>query len=293
MGQSVCSTGSAVIPYSSGTFTYTAVVPTTSADDPGGILWWLVPDGCIMPANATLNPSDAAISLCVMEAVCAASVKVTQSLLTETSTTHIDSPATSPSAVAVNTGSPTAGASVPAQGGGGGGNSGSSGSSGSNSGQGTGQGAGGGGQGNGGNSNSASPAGSPQGDVLVTSTIPPPVVIGTSTYSATTEAGGSSVYIIGGQTLTVGSTITIGSGTAATTIALVTSSGNTEVVVNGHTETLPPPKTITTSQGIGNAIISGIGGTSATGAPVFTGDAKRWMPTELFLVLMHIALLLC
>jgi len=290
MGQSVCSTGSAVIPYSSGTFTFQTVASPTSADDPGGILWWLAPDGCYMPPNPTLNPTDAAISLCTAVGICAAQVKVTASLFTDTSTTHIDSPATtSQPAIGVNNGvTSSAAARIVAS---------QTPSSGANSNPGSGSGQGQQGQqGQGGNGNSAGPGANPPGGTPVTSTIPPPVVIGSSTFSATTVAGGSTAFVIGGQTLGLGSTITVGSGAAATTIALVTSGGNTEVVVNGKTQTLPPPTTTTVTPGVGSAIMSGLSGSghgsSATGAPLFTGNADGRTPPEFYWIIIPMTLLL-
>lgn len=311
MGQSVCSTGSAVIPYPSGTFTATSVGTSTSADDPGGLLWTLVTDGCVVAPDPSRVPNDAAPKLCSIFGVCPANVKTTASFLTETSTSHIDSaPATSPVPAQPaksptgnsNPGSAIVSAAVGAaskaasSGSGSGGNTGansggsnsggssgseSSGSGNSNSGSSQGQGASNN-NGQSSNNNGAAPAASPQGQAQPT---PAPVVVGGSTYSASV-AGGSTVYNVGGQTLAAGSTIVVGSGPSATTIALQASAGNTQVVVNGKTSTLTGAaatlapvviggSTVTPSVAAGGSTVLNVGGsTVALGSTITLGSGS-------------------
>jgi hypothetical protein len=61
------------------------------------------------------------------------------------------------------------------------------------------------------------------------------VISGTAYYPITPSSGSNSVYHIGSQTLALGSTITVGSGSAAQTIALQTTNGKTELVVGSST----------------------------------------------------------
>lgn len=81
----------------------------------------------------------------------------------------------------------------------------------------------------------------------------PAITIGSSTISANS----ASQYIIAGQTLVPGSSITLGSGISTTVIALQTSGSNTVLVVGSSSSTLvkaaatvPPPITV------GNSVIT-------------------------------------
>lgn len=307
MGQSVCSTGSAVIPYPSGTFTTTSVASPTSADDPGGLLWTLVTDGCVVAPDPTRVPNDAAPKLCSLFGICPANVKTTASFLTETSTSHINSaPAGSPAPAQPAKSSPgnsnpgsaivsaavgaalKAASSNPSAAAGsgsgsgsnpgsnsGGSNSGSSGSGSSNSGSSQGQGTS--------NNNGAAPAASPHGQTQAT---PAPVVVGDSTLSASVGAGGSTIYNVGGQTLALGSTVVLGSGPSATTIAFQASAGNAQVVVNGKTSALPATagtpaavvvggSTVTPSVAAGGNTVLNVGGsTVALGSTITIGSGS-------------------
>lgn len=265
MGQPVCSTGKAVIPYNPEVVTATTVQASTSSDDPGGLLWTLLTDGCYMPANSTRNPNDAAPKLCSEIALCPENIKATASFLTETSTSHVDEPPKTPVPVQDPHSSPAPGSSP----GPGSGNS----NPGPNQGQ------------ENGNSNPAAPASISKGQTQAT---PPPVVVGGSTYSASVGAGGSTVYNIGGHTLAAGSAIVIGSGPSATTVALQAAGTNTQVIVNGQTSAPPNSwinpgptpfvvggMTITPVVGSGGSMIMSVGGTSvAVGSTITMGSGS-------------------
>jgi hypothetical protein len=127
----------------------------------------------------------------------------------------------------------------------------------------------------------------------VLSTNPVAVVVsGTAYYPIVISSGRSSVYHIGSQTLAVGSTITVGSGSSAQTIALQTSNGNTELVVGGSTSILSTGESSstvaagvgvnttsgvvatlsTTNQDLSGTINSGLGGTAS--APIVTTSSS-------------------
>ena len=280
VGQSVCSSGSAVIPWSSTGFTYPDIASSTSSDDPGGLMWWLFTFTCAGQMPKGINTKDAALMLCDHVGVCPVAEKQVASYLTETSTSHVNSV---PSATAnVNPTSTTAiAASVAAQ-------SVKSAAS---------------------ITPTAAPASQPapvapastavapsplviassasvvasaSGTTIalqtntngntqvivngissalpIASTAPSvaPVVVAGSTYSASviTSAGGTStVYNIGGQTLGVGTSIVLGSGPSATTIALQTNAnGNTQVIVNGISSAFP---TASTAPPVAPVVIAG------------------------------------
>ena len=84
--------------------------------------------------------------------------------------------------------------------------------------------------------------------VAVTSTVTgPPVYITVGLLTVSQNSAGA--YLLGSETLTVGETVTEGSGTATAIIAIETSNGSTEVVVEGAATTtsmaLPKMSTIT------------------------------------------------
>jgi len=68
---------------------------------------------------------------------------------------------------------------------------------------------------------------------------PPPIVVGSSTV----VANSASQYIILGTTLLPGSTVTIGTGPAATVIALQTSNSETQIIIGTSTSLLAKPST--------------------------------------------------
>jgi hypothetical protein len=106
---------------------------------------------------------------------------------------------------------------------------------------------------------------------------PTPFTVGGAGITPSVGSGGSTVLNVGETTVGLGSTVTIGSGSSATTIVYQVSGGQTVVVVNGQTTTLP---SATTTQGVGGAIISGLGGTGGSGTvSLFTGDAQRRIPS--------------
>ncbi|KAF2460426.1 hypothetical protein BDY21DRAFT_164678 [Lineolata rhizophorae] len=63
-------------------------------------------------------------------------------------------------------------------------------------------------------------------------------------------AGPNGEYVIEGQTLIPGATVTIGSGESATTVALQSSGDITSVIVNGWTSVLPPSGPISAMAGV-------------------------------------------
>lgn len=86
-----------------------------------------------------------------------------------------------------------------------------------------------------------------------------PVVIASLTITPSVGLGGNTVLDVGGQTLAAGSTITLGSGKSATTIAYQVSNGVTQIVVNGQTSAFSTAVT-SNGQSVGALILSGIGG---------------------------------
>ncbi|MCJ1339004.1 hypothetical protein MMC09_004293 [Bachmanniomyces sp. S44760] len=94
----------------------------------------------------------------------------------------------------------------------------------------------------------------------------PPVVVGASIISANS----ASQYVVGSQTLALGSSIVIGSGTATTALALQTNSnGRTEIVVGTSTSLLP---------------LGGTGGASALPALTIAGQTITANPAGQFIV---------
>ncbi|KAK8208452.1 hypothetical protein IWZ01DRAFT_484099 [Phyllosticta capitalensis] len=103
----------------------------------------------------------------------------------------------------------------------------------------------------------------------------------TTSHFATIAAGATisrnaqSEIIINGQTLKPGVTVTIGNGTAQTTIGMQTSRGNTALIVDGKSTTLgqnaTTAKSSASSDGLGGAIITGLGGAVS---PTTAGAAK-------------------
>ncbi|KAK8239021.1 hypothetical protein HDK77DRAFT_428199 [Phyllosticta capitalensis] len=104
----------------------------------------------------------------------------------------------------------------------------------------------------------------------------------TTSHFATVAAGATisrnaqSEIIINGQTLKPGVTVTIGNGTAQTTIGMQTSRGNTALIVDGKSTTLGQNATTTavsssSSDGLGGAILTGLGGAVS---PTTAGAAK-------------------
>jgi hypothetical protein len=70
----------------------------------------------------------------------------------------------------------------------------------------------------------------------------PNLVLFGSTVTANSLSLASEGFVVSGQTLSVGGTITIGSGTSATTLALQTdAAGHTVIVSNGQSSTIPAP----------------------------------------------------
>lgn len=298
MGQSVCSTGSAVVPYSTGAVTTSAIASRTTTADPGGLLWFLDEGGCQFEfGNA--SSGNAALNLCSKSITCAKAPQamVVASYLTETLTSNVDNPPPSTpasaqqvSATSSNNANPGSGivsavSAAASKATNTGSNPGSNAGSGQNAAS---QRQGSGNNGQNTNTNPASPAPSPQGQQQPTSTspaaavvgngsgsntpaaggntanngegqtlpagsavvietqpsspsaTPAPVVIGSSTGVISVAPGGSTVLNVGGSTIAFGSTVTFGSGSGATTVAFQVSQGQTQVVVNGQTSVVTP-----------------------------------------------------
>jgi hypothetical protein len=92
---------------------------------------------------------------------------------------------------------------------------------------------------------------------------PAPLVFGGSTFAPITAvAGAAPVFNIGGQTLGIGSTIILGLGAAAETIALQTNGqGNIVLIAGSSTSTL-------SSSSLGGYIASGLGGSKTSSGGV-------------------------
>ena len=125
------------------------------------------------------------------------------------------------------------------------------------------------------NGQTFAPIGTNQAAVVPALTPAPSLVIGGSTFAAVTSiANIGQVFNVGGQALTVGSTITLGSGTAATTVALQTDvRGNTVLITasagqtRSSTVTGPQATGARTTSGVGDFVGSGINGSRTGNAP--------------------------
>lgn len=116
-----------------------------------------------------------------------------------------------------------------------------------------------------------------------------PLVLGSNTITANAQ----SQYLIGSQTLVLGSSITIGRGSSTTVLALsMNSKGVTVFAVGSSTFTF----SASSSQGVGDYIIGGIGKSSAnsTGnSPIMatTSDGHSLARRELLAVVFVLLLL--
>jgi hypothetical protein len=112
---------------------------------------------------------------------------------------------------------------------------------------------------------------SPNASVTNTPSATAPIVVGTNTLSPITS---SSVvqFVVSSQTLAVGSTITIGSGSSQTTIALTTDgTGNTVLNVGGQ------PSTISNSPTTANPVVVGSVTLSPAAVPAATASSPVYV----------------
>jgi hypothetical protein len=110
--------------------------------------------------------------------------------------------------------------------------------------------------------------------VAATPNAPSIVVAGATFAPIITAAGAAPVFNIGGQTLGIGSTIVVGSGTAAETVVLKTDGqGHTVLVAGTSSSTL-----VASGSGLGDYIAGGLGGSKTSGSGVAmqtTNDAPQ------------------
>ncbi|TKA70140.1 hypothetical protein B0A49_07720 [Cryomyces minteri] len=86
-----------------------------------------------------------------------------------------------------------------------------------------------------------------------------PLVVGSSTYNAVVTSGNSQIaYIVQGQTLVPGSSVTVGSGSAATAVGLQTSNGVTHLIIGTSSSVLPVlvPAALATAPSLSNVVAS-------------------------------------
>jgi hypothetical protein len=306
MGKSTCSfvdpeKTTQFVDYSSYATPKQTGVGTVDSDDSKGYIYSLMGYGCYGPADTTINPNDAAPSLCQALALCGVSALSTVQFLTDTSVSHESStPESTPAPAAKDTTTPaqqakqtTSPAASPA-----GNNNNNSPTP----------------QKTTGNNNNNNPT--PQKTTGNTTPTLAPIVIGSQTVTANSQgnfvvsgqtlsqggqviaggttvslAQGGSIAVVNGATqslivapspvLTVGGSVltansagqfvvdgsTVGVGSAitvgSTTVSLTTNAaGQTVAVVNGKSSTLSAAKT----GGVGDAIASGLGVQQFTGA---------------------------
>lgn len=103
------------------------------------------------------------------------------------------------------------------------------------------------------------------------------VVVGSSVMTRPPTTPPSAGYVVGGDTITLGGSITLGSASHTTIIALTTNSvGQKLLVVGGSISMLPADPSSSTAPGLGGYIISGLGGTSATDTDIDTATPAAY-----------------
>jgi hypothetical protein len=220
LGDPVCSTAppeGVNIDYSSYVTPAQPRTATIDPEDPKGYIYSLMGFGCISPADASINPNDAAPVLCPASSVCGVSAQETVQFLTATSvsresttpTPNNPNPNPNPNPVPQDPAPQVPGNQNPTPN-----------QPGQNT-QPTPGNAGGGGGGGGGNNGQQQQAPTPT---------PAPIVVGTQTFVANSQSN----FVIGSQTLSQGGQIVAG----GNTISLA--QGGSIAVVNGATQSLRP-----------------------------------------------------